>query len=80
MFLEELLGFLPKREVEFTIHLKLGTKLIERTPYRVSTPKLQELKLKLKELLDLGIASKYVTLGCTYYFHTEEGWVMETLH
>ena len=23
--------------------------------------------------------SKYVTLGCSCYFHMEEGWVMETL-
>jgi hypothetical protein len=45
----------PERELEFTIDLKLGTEPIERTPYRMSTPELQELKMQLKELLDLGL-------------------------
>jgi hypothetical protein len=45
----------PKRELEFTIDLKLGTEPIARTPYRMSTPELQELKMQLKELLDLGL-------------------------
>jgi hypothetical protein len=40
--------------MEFTINLKHGIKLITRTLYRMSTPELQELKMKLKELLDLG--------------------------
>jgi hypothetical protein len=46
---------LPNREMEFTIDLKLGTEPIERTHYWMSTRELQELKMKLKELLDLGI-------------------------
>jgi hypothetical protein len=45
----------PTKELEFKIGLKLGTKLIVRMPYRMSTPELQELKMQLKELLDLGI-------------------------
>jgi hypothetical protein len=53
MFLEELPGFPPERELEFTIDLKHGTEPTTRTPYRMSTPKLQELKMQLKELLDL---------------------------
>jgi hypothetical protein len=44
-----------ERELEFTIDLKPGTQSIARTPYRMSTPELHELKMKLKELLDLGI-------------------------
>ena len=55
MFLEELPGFSPERELEFTIDFKLGTEPIARTPYRMSTLELQELKMKLKELLDLGL-------------------------
>jgi hypothetical protein len=55
VFLEELPGMPPERELEFTIDLKLGTKTIARTPYWMSTPKLQELKMQLKELLDLGL-------------------------
>jgi hypothetical protein len=45
----------PERELEFTIDLKPGTEPIARTPYRMSTPELQDLKMQLKELLDLGL-------------------------
>ena len=45
----------PKRELEFTIEIKLGIEPIEKIPYRMSTPELQELKMQLKELLDLGL-------------------------
>jgi hypothetical protein len=55
VFLEELPGLPPERELEFTIDLKLGTEPIARTPYQMSTSKLQELKMQLKELLDLGL-------------------------
>jgi hypothetical protein len=57
MFLEELPGFLPEREMEFTIDSKHGTSPIERDPYRMSTHELQDLKMKLKDLLDLGLIS-----------------------
>jgi hypothetical protein len=55
IFLKELPGMLLERELEFTIDLKLGTEPIERTPYQMSTPELQELKMQLKELLDVGL-------------------------
>jgi hypothetical protein len=55
VFPEELPGMLPERELEFTIDLKPGTEPIARMPYRMSTPELQELKMQLKELLDLGL-------------------------
>jgi hypothetical protein len=41
--------------LEFTIDLKPGTEPIARMPYRMSTPELQELRMQLKELLDLGL-------------------------
>ena len=53
VFLEDLPGMPPERELEFAIDLKPGTKPIARTPYWMSTPELQELKMQLKELLDL---------------------------
>jgi hypothetical protein len=62
VFPEELPGMPPKRELEFTIDLKLGTKPITRTPYRMSTLELQELKMQLKELLDLGLIRPSVSL------------------
>jgi hypothetical protein len=55
VFPEELPGMPLERELEFTIDLKPGTEPIARTPYRMSTPELQELKMQLKELLDLGL-------------------------
>jgi hypothetical protein len=55
VFLEELLGLSPKREMEFTINLKHRTESITRTPYQMSTHELQKLKMQLKELLDLGL-------------------------
>jgi hypothetical protein len=55
IFPEELPGMSPERELEFTIDLKPGTEPIARTPYQMSTPELQELRMQLKELLDLGL-------------------------
>ena len=55
----------PERELEFTVDLKLGTKPIARTPYRMSTPELQELSMQLKELLDLGLIRPSVSLWGT---------------
>jgi hypothetical protein len=55
IFPEELPRMPPERVLEFTIELKPGTELIERTTYRMSTSKLQKLRMKLKELLDLGL-------------------------
>ena len=52
---EQLPGMPSERELEFTIDLKLGNESIARTPYWMSTPELQELKIQLKELLDLGM-------------------------
>jgi hypothetical protein len=55
IFSEELPGMSPERELEFTIDLKLGTESISRMPYWMSTPELQESRMQLKELLDLGL-------------------------
>jgi hypothetical protein len=62
VFPKELPRMPPERELEFTIDLKLGTEPIARTPYRMSTPELQELKMQLKALLDLGLICPSVSL------------------
>nr|QHR87787.1 hypothetical protein Q903MT_gene1799 [Picea sitchensis] len=54
VFPEELPGLPPKRELEFTIELKPGTKPISKAPYHLMTLELQELQMQLQELLDLG--------------------------
>jgi hypothetical protein len=58
---EELPGMPPERELEFTIDMKPRTKTIARMPYRMLTPEFQELKMKLKDLLDLGLISPSVS-------------------
>jgi hypothetical protein len=81
VFPEELPGMPPERELEFTIDLKPGTEPIARMPYRMSTPELQELKMQLKELLDLGLIRPSVSpWGAPSYFHSEEGRIVEALH
>lgn len=59
VFPKELPGFSPRREIDFTIDLVLGSALISKVPYRMSTPKLVGLKMQLLELLD----KKYIWLS-----------------
>jgi hypothetical protein len=54
VFLEELPGMLPGRDIEFVIELKPDTALIYKTPFRITTPELVELKEHIKELLEKG--------------------------
>jgi hypothetical protein len=55
VFPEELPWMPPERELEFTIDLKPRIEPIVRNPCRMLTPELQELRMQLKELLDLGL-------------------------
>jgi hypothetical protein len=54
VFPEELPGMPPNRDIEFVIELKPGTSPIYKTPYRMATPELVELKEHIKELLEKG--------------------------
>ncbi|XP_052490805.1 uncharacterized protein LOC128043047 [Gossypium raimondii] len=54
VFLEELPGLPPAREVEFSIDLILGITLISIAPYRMTSTELKELKTQLQELTDRG--------------------------
>jgi hypothetical protein len=54
VFLEELPGMPPDREIEFVIELVPGTAPIFKRPYRLATNQLAELKEQLQELLDKG--------------------------
>jgi hypothetical protein len=44
VFLEELIGMPPERDIEFVIDFKPGTAPIYKSPYRMATPWLAELK------------------------------------
>jgi hypothetical protein len=54
VFPEDLRGMPPKRMVEFSIELIPGTTPISKRAYRVSGPKLVELKKQIDELLEKG--------------------------
>jgi hypothetical protein len=74
VFLNELPGLPPKRELDFTILLKPGAEPISKTPYRMTAPELCELQMQLKVLLDLG------RLGRTGNFCKEEVWILTTMY
>jgi hypothetical protein len=52
VFPKELPGMPPDRDIKFVIELKPGTTPIYKTPYRMATPELAELKEHIKELLE----------------------------
>jgi hypothetical protein len=52
VFLEDLPGMPPDRDVEFVIELQPGTAPISRRPYKMTPKELAELKVQLNELLD----------------------------
>jgi hypothetical protein len=52
VFLEDMAGMPPDRDIEFVIELKPGTTTIYKTPFGITTPELAELKEHIKELLE----------------------------
>ena len=48
-----------QRDIDFIIYLVPGVAPVSKTPYRMSTPELLELKMQLKELLE----NKYIMLS-----------------
>jgi hypothetical protein len=54
VFPEELPGMPPDRDIEFVIELKPGTAPIYKTPFRMTTPELAELKEHIRELVEKG--------------------------
>jgi hypothetical protein len=54
VFSEEVPGLPLRRDIDLSIELTPGVVPVSRTPYRMSTPELVELKLQLKEMLDKG--------------------------
>ncbi|GJT71845.1 putative reverse transcriptase domain-containing protein [Tanacetum coccineum] len=54
VFLEDLPGLRPSRQVEFQIDLVLGAAPVARSPYRLAPLKMQELSIHLQELSKKG--------------------------
>ncbi|XP_073129646.1 uncharacterized protein [Henckelia pumila] len=54
VFLDDIPGFPPQREIDFSIDLMPGTNPISIAPYRLAPAELKELKEKLKDLTENG--------------------------
>jgi hypothetical protein len=54
VFLKELPGMPPDRDIEFVIELKPGIAPIYKTPFSMTTPELVELKEHIRELQEKG--------------------------
>jgi hypothetical protein len=54
VFPEEVPSLPLRRDIDLPIELAPGAVPMSRTPYRMSTPKLVDLKLRLKEMMDKG--------------------------
>jgi hypothetical protein len=54
VFPDELPGMPPDQDIEFVIELKPGTAPIYKTPFRMTNPKLAELKDHIRELVEKG--------------------------
>ncbi|KAL8099624.1 hypothetical protein AgCh_032042 [Apium graveolens] len=55
VFLEELPGLPPDRQIEFEINLASGTKPISKAPYRMAPTEMKELASQIQEHLDKGV-------------------------
>jgi hypothetical protein len=69
VFLDDLLGMPPDRDIEFVIELQPGMAPISKRAYRMPPKELAELKTQLQELLDKGfIRSSSSPWGCLALF------------
>jgi hypothetical protein len=50
----EILGFPPKRDIDFSIDLVPGVSPVSKSPYRVGKTQLKELQMQLEEILKKG--------------------------
>jgi hypothetical protein len=66
---QEIPGLPPRREIDSSIDLVSGAPSMSKTPYRMSTPELKELKMQLEELLKKGYIHPSVSpLGAPILF------------
>ena len=54
VFLDDLSGLPPDREIDFQIELAPGTEPISRAPYRMAPSELKELKVLMEEMVNKG--------------------------
>lgn len=63
VFPEKILGLPPRRDIDFSIDLVLGSVPVSKTPYRLNILELQELKSQLQELIDKKYICQVYPLG-----------------
>jgi hypothetical protein len=81
VFPNELPGMTPDRDIKFVIELMPRTTSIYKTPYRMATLELAELKEHIKELLEKGfIRPSSSSCGSRGNFCPEEGWYSKVVH
>jgi hypothetical protein len=68
VFLDELPGMPPDRDIEFAIELQPETTPISKRPYWMPPTELAELKKQLQELLDKGFIPSTSPWGCPALF------------
>jgi hypothetical protein len=78
-FPEELPSMPPDRDIKFVIELKAGTTPIYKSPFRMTTPELAELKEHIKELLEKGFIHPSSSLWGAPVICPEEGWYSEVV-
>ena len=75
IFLKDLPGIPPEREIDFGIDLLLDTQPISILPYRMEPTELKELKDQLKDLLDKGFIRPSVSpwSAPVLFMHKKDG-------
>nr|GEY94670.1 putative reverse transcriptase domain-containing protein [Tanacetum cinerariifolium] len=63
VFLDDLSGLLPIREIKFQIEIILGAMLVVKSPYRLAPFEMEELSGQPKELQDKGFIRQSSSLG-----------------
>jgi hypothetical protein len=81
VFPEEVPRLPPKRDLDFSIDLVPGVVPTSKVPYKMSTPELVELKVKLKEMMDKGYIRPSVSpWGAPHVVREEKGWYLVVVY
>jgi len=75
VFLEELPGIPPERQVEFRIDLVPGVAPVAKAPYRLAPPEMQEFSKQLRELLEKGFIRPSSSPWEPLFYLLKKGWV-----
>jgi len=72
--LGDFLGLQPKRDIDFSTDLVLGVSPVSKPPYRMSTPELKELQMKLEEFINKGHIHPSVSPwgALVFFFNTKD--------